>query len=120
MLAPQLSLITLLATTAVISGAAPASASVASSALEARIAAIRQGAWGEVLGGRPLVASPDTTLARAWGNGGGRAWGNGGRRFYGGRGWGNGSGQGWLNGGRRWGNGGGAWGNGGGRGFVNW
>jgi rSAM-associated Gly-rich repeat protein len=114
-----LSLITLLATTAVLSHAAPSAAATAPSTLEARIAAIRSGPWGPLLEkGPPEAGGGDTTLARAWGNGGGRAWGNGGRRYYGGRAWGNGGG-GWANGGRRY-YGGGAWANGGGGGFVNW
>ena len=113
-----LSLITLLATTAVLSHAAPSAAATAPSALEARIAAIRSGPWGPLLEKGPPEAGGDTTLARAWGNGGGRAWGNGGRRYYGGRAWGNGGGA-WANGGRRY-YGGGAWANGGGGGFVNW
>ncbi|MEX1316828.1 MAG: GrrA/OscA1 family cyclophane-containing rSAM-modified RiPP [Synechococcaceae cyanobacterium] len=107
----QLSLITLLATTAVLSHAAPAAASTEPTTPEARIAAIRNGPWGPLLENGSVEAEGDTTLARAWGNGRGRAWGNGGRRYYGGRAWGNG--------GRRY-YGGGAWGNGGGRGFVNW
>lgn len=133
-----LSLITLLATTAVLVHAGPAAASATASEaalatsaptsnLEARIDAIRRGPWGPLLGNGTAAAADDATLARAWGNGGGRAWGNGGRRFYGGGGaWGNGGGRGWANGGRpfygggAWGNGGGAWGNGGGGGFINW
>jgi len=120
-----LSLITLLATTAVLAQATPQAAAAATmasspapSALEARIAAIRSGPWGPLLKKGSLDADGDTTLARAWGNGGGRAWGNGGRRYYGGRAWGNGGGA-WANGGRRY-YGGGAWANGGGGGFVNW
>jgi rSAM-associated Gly-rich repeat protein len=119
MASAPLSLITLLATTAVLSHAAPAAASTAPTHLEARIAAIRSGPWGPLLENGSIEAGEDSTLARAWGNGRGRAWGNGGRRYYGGRAWGNGGGRGWANGGRRY-YGGGAWGNGGGGGFVNW
>ncbi len=126
-----LSLITLLATTAVLVHGGPAAASATASEaslatasptsnLEARIAAIRQGPWGSRLGHGSPEAAEDTTQARAWGNGGGRAWGNGGRRYYGSGGaWGNGGGRGWANGGRRY-YGGGVWGNGGGGGFINW